>query len=245
MLAEHIQKIATAPAIDFDCADVEIKRSDKAPIAVGVDFATNEVPAEYVVITTNHANAIGDLRRQLDTLAKEGNTAPVIIKMSYPASMSTDEITVAASVDLGSLLLDGYADGIWLDAPTLSAEAIKSLSLSILQATRRRISKTEYIACPSCGRTLFNLTEVLQEIKRATSHLRGLKIGVMGCIVNGPGEMADADYGYVGAAVGNVSLYKGKQCVIKNIPAEEALPQLINLIKENGDWIDENTDTPC
>ncbi len=245
MLTEHIKKIANAPAIDFDCSDPKIKHSDKAPLAVGVDFAANEVPDNYIIVTPHHDNAIGDLRRQLDTLANNGNTAPVIIRMSYPSEMSADEITVAASVDLGAILLEGYADGIWLDAPSLSAEAIKSLSLSILQATRRRISKTEYIACPSCGRTLFNLTEVLHEIKQATSHLRGLKIGVMGCIVNGPGEMADADYGYVGAAAGNVSLYKGKQCVLKNIPAEEALPQLINLIKENGDWIDENSNTPC
>ena len=126
-----------------------------------------------------------------------------------------------------------------IDAPGVEKDKLRSLEMSILQATRRRISKTEYIACPGCGRTLFDLPSVLKTVKEGTSHLKGLKIGVMGCIVNGPGEMADADYGYVGAAAGCVSLYKGKECVVKNIPADEALPRLIALIKENGDWTDE------
>ncbi len=146
---------------------------------------------------------------------------------------------MAASVDFGSLLLDGLGDGIMIDAPGVEKDKLRSLEMSILQATRRRISKTEYIACPGCGRTLFDLPSVLKTVKEGTSHLKGLKIGVMGCIVNGPGEMADADYGYVGAAAGCVSLYKGKECVVKNIPADEALPRLIALIKENGDWTDE------
>jgi (E)-4-hydroxy-3-methylbut-2-enyl-diphosphate synthase len=136
------------------------------------------------------------------------------------------------------VLLDGFAGGIWIVAPSLETNAATSLCLSILQATRRRITKTEYIACPGCGRTLFDLQGTLAKIKEATSHLTGLKIGVMGCIVNGPGEMADADYGYVGAAKGNVSLYKNKECVAKNIPSDEALPQLIQLIKDNNDWIE-------
>ena len=152
--------------------------------------------------------------------------------------MTPDEVAVVASVELGTLLLDGFADGIAIDAPSLSDNQLRELSLGILQATRLRFSRTEYIACPGCGRTLFDLQNTLAEIKKATSHLTGLKIGVMGCIVNGPGEMADADYGYVGAAAGNVSLYKNKECVVKNIPAEEALPRLIALIKENGDWKD-------
>ncbi|MDE6109508.1 MAG: flavodoxin-dependent (E)-4-hydroxy-3-methylbut-2-enyl-diphosphate synthase, partial [Muribaculaceae bacterium] len=163
---------------------------------------------------------------------------PAIILRRYPASMPPDEVAVVASVELGTLLLDGFADGIAIEAPSLSPEQLKELSLGILQATRLRFSRTEYIACPGCGRTLFDLQNTLAEIKKATSHLTGLKIGVMGCIVNGPGEMADADYGYVGAAAGNVSLYKNKECVVKNIPAAEALPRLISLIKENGDWKD-------
>ena len=127
-------------------------------------------------------------------------------------------------------------DGIELTADALTDEEADALSLSILQASRQRISKTEYIACPGCGRTLFALESTLKAVKEATSHLKGLKIGVMGCIVNGPGEMADADYGYVGAASGHISLYKGKQCVEKNIPQENAIPKLIELIKAGGDW---------
>jgi (E)-4-hydroxy-3-methylbut-2-enyl-diphosphate synthase len=239
MLVDHIAKIASAPHIDSADSTCRAHHGDAVPVVVGVDFAADSIPAQYTVVESSHANAIGDLRRQLDAMPDKS----AIIRVSYPATMSPDEVTIAASVDLGALLLEGYADGIWIDAPSMSAEAVNSLALTILQATRRRISKTEYIACPSCGRTLFDLQQVLKQIKDATSHLRGLKIGVMGCIVNGPGEMADADYGYVGAAAGNVSLYKGKTCVVKNIPAADALPQLIELIKANGDWIDEDTPT--
>ncbi len=125
-----------------------------------------------------------------------------------------------------------------IDAPAFSLEEVNSVALGLLQAARLRVSKTEYIACPSCGRTLFDLQKTLKEVKEATSGLKGLKIGVMGCIVNGPGEMADADYGYVGAGPGKVSLYKGKTLVKKNIPSAEAIDELINLIKANGDWKD-------
>lgn len=152
--------------------------------------------------------------------------------------MSFDDVVLAASVDLGAVLLAGFGDGLWIDAPHLPQDKLNSLALGILQAVRLRISKTEYIACPSCGRTLFDLPATLAQVRAATSHLPGLKIAVMGCIVNGPGEMADADYGYVGAGVGNVSLYKGKQLMAKNLPADKALPLLIQLIKDNGDWKD-------
>lgn len=162
----------------------------------------------------------------------------VLLRAIYPASMSADEVTVAAAVDLGRLLLDGYGDAIEIQAPALDSARIQSLALGILQATRRRISRTEYIACPGCGRTLFDLQATLARVKEATGHLKGLKIGVMGCIVNGPGEMADADFGYVGAAAGCISLYKGKECIERNIPADEALPRLINLIKANGLWVE-------
>ena len=116
------------------------------------------------------------------------------------------------------------------------ATVTDSCMFGILQATRSRISKTEYISCPSCGRTLYDLQTTIARIKEATSHLKGLKIGIMGCIVNGPGEMADADYGYVGAGRGQISLYKGKECVLKNIAEEDAVERLVQLIKENGDW---------
>ena len=121
-----------------------------------------------------------------------------------------------------------------------SYDIITKLSFGILQATRTRISKTEYISCPSCGRTLFDLQKVTSEIRSKTNHLKGVKIGIMGCIVNGPGEMADADYGYVGTGVGQISLYKGYEVVKKNIPADVAVQALIDLIKENGDWVDSN-----
>lgn len=160
----------------------------------------------------------------------------ILLKAAYPATMSAEQVVVAASVDLGSLLIDGLGDAVAIEAPSLTPDRAQSLALAILQATRRRISHTEYIACPGCGRTLFDLQATLAEVKEATGHLKGLKIGVMGCIVNGPGEMADADYGYVGAAAGCVSLYKGKQCMQRNIPTGEALPALIQLIKDNGDW---------
>jgi len=138
---------------------------------------------------------------------------------------------------VGGLLVDGLGDGIWLGGIQKGSTALScSTAFAILQATRTRVSKTEYIACPSCGRTHFNLMETLAAIKSKTSHLKGLKIGVMGCIVNGPGEMADADYGYVGSGMGKITLYKGREVVKRNIPQASALDELIRVIKENGDW---------
>lgn len=160
---------------------------------------------------------------------------PVIVSFAYDTD-DIDTLTVAAAVDFGYILLSGIADGMVIACDNFDRDTLNRLSLNILQATRHRISKTEFISCPGCGRTLYDLQSTLREIKAATSHLKGLKIGVMGCIVNGPGEMADADYGYVGAGPGHISLYKGKECMVKNIPASEALPRLIALIKEHGDW---------
>ena len=169
----------------------------------------------------------------------DGSAAPLAtLHVSYPDTMPADRVVIAASVDLGGALLRGEGRAILITAQSMTPQQRRDLALSILQATRRRISKTEYIACPSCGRTLFDLPDVLKKVKQATAHLTGLKIGVMGCIVNGPGEMADADYGYVGGAVGKVSLYKGKQCLVQNIPADQAIPRLIDIIKEHGDWSD-------
>ena len=160
-----------------------------------------------------------------------------IAKFVDVAIANEEDVQVKAGSDFGALLLNGLVDGIVLDAPNLpnNADAV-AYSFGILQAARRRTTKTEYISCPSCGRTLYDLQHAVKEIKAATSHLKGLKIGIMGCIVNGPGEMADADYGYVGAAVGKVSLYKGKECVERNVPQDVALTHLIDLIKANGDW---------
>lgn len=214
----------------------------KTPVAAWVDCDPADLSsAGYEIISASSPSAIKDIRNQYAERFARGNDRPTVISIAYPDTIDYEHLAIEASVDFGSLLLDGLGDGIMIDAPSIDKEAVKSLELSILQATRRRISKTEYIACPGCGRTLFDLPAVLQTIKKGTSHLKGLKIGVMGCIVNGPGEMADADYGYVGAAAGCVSLYKGKECLVKNIPADEALPRLIQLIKDNGDWTDEDT----
>ncbi len=161
-----------------------------------------------------------------------------IVKCRYEGS-NLEDIAIIAAAELGVIFLDGLADDIELDAPNISPAEVEKIGLNILQAARVRQSQTEYIACPSCGRTLFDIEGALATIKARTSHLKHLKIGVMGCIVNGPGEMADADYGYVGAARGKITLYKGREVVEKNIAQEEALERLIELIKANGDWCDE------
>ena len=150
-----------------------------------------------------------------------------------------EEISLFASTDNGALFLDGFGDGIWITAPNVTArKQLNSTAFGILQASRTRISKTEYISCPSCGRTLFDLQETTAKIRTRTDHLKGIKIGIMGCIVNGPGEMADADYGYVGTGIGKITLYKGREVVSRNIDSENAVDQLINLIRENGDWVE-------
>jgi (E)-4-hydroxy-3-methylbut-2-enyl-diphosphate synthase len=162
---------------------------------------------------------------------------PVIIKRVYP-ELNADDLMLYAATDLGALLTDGFGDGIWIEAPQVPLNAVNATSFGILQATRTRISKAEYISCPSCGRTLFDLQETTQLIRSRTDHLKGIKIGIMGCIVNGPGEMADADYGYVGTGPGKITLYRGKEVVKKNVNSTDALDDLIGLIKEDGNWIE-------
>ena len=191
--------------------------------------------AKVVVLDSKDANAIGHLKAFMMEMVNRGLENPVIIRRGY-GDMAEEDMIIAASIELGSLLLAGFADGVWIESDRLSRDRLNDMALAILQATRMRISKTEFISCPGCGRTLYDLQSTLRDIKAATSHLKGLKIGVMGCIVNGPGEMADADYGYVGAAAGKISLYKGKECIEKNIPTEDAISHLIALIKANGDW---------
>lgn len=192
-------------------------------------------PERTVVLESADANAIGQMKSLMFAMMNRGLENPVIIRRDY-GDAEEDRLIIAASIELGAMLLAGFADGIWIDSARLDRERLNAIALNILQATRLRISKTEFISCPGCGRTLYDLQSTLRDIKAATSHLKGLKIGVMGCIVNGPGEMADADYGYVGAGVGRISLYKGKECIEKNIPAEEAIGRLVELIKANGDW---------
>lgn len=185
-----------------------------------------------LVVSSQHVNAVGELRAIVHRLMTEGIEAPVIIRRTYNED-NIETLRIKASADLGVLLIDGLADGLWIENPGIAAADLNALAFGILQATRARISKTEYIACPGCGRTMYDLQGTLARIKAATGHLKGLKIGVMGCIVNGPGEMADADYGYVGAARGKVSLYRRKECVEKNIPEDEAIERLLLLIEND------------
>lgn len=192
----------------------------------------SEVTDEFLVLDSVSSNPTAEWRAAI--LSLESEKQPVVIRRKYEGSL--EQVAIRAAADMGGLLLDGLADGVWIDAPQLSEQELTTIELNILQASRVRISHTEYIACPSCGRTLYDIEGTLAQIKAKTSHLKGLKIGIMGCIVNGPGEMADADYGYVGAAAGKITLYKGREVVCRNIPQEQALDRLIEIIKENGDW---------
>ncbi len=162
---------------------------------------------------------------------------PVVIKRTY-AGLNEEQFQLNASTDAGGLFIDGFGDGIWLKAESISKKAVNSTAFGILQASRTRMSKTEYISCPSCGRTLFDLQETTAMIRKRTDHLKGVKIGIMGCIVNGPGEMADADYGYVGSGKGKITLYKGKEVMKRGVPSDKAVDQLIELIKEDGNWFE-------
>jgi (E)-4-hydroxy-3-methylbut-2-enyl-diphosphate synthase len=202
------------------------------------------------VLETNELHGMADQRAFFLKLQEMELDVPVIVKRNYtftdhgPSTIDhgqtdlTTELQLYAATDLGALLVDGFGDGIWIDAPQLATSVITPTAFGILQATRSRISKTEYISCPSCGRTLFDLMVTTQMIRSRTSHLKGLKIGIMGCIVNGPGEMADADYGYVGSGTDKVTLYRGQQAVKKNISSANALDELIGIIKGDGNWIE-------
>lgn len=202
-----------------------------------LDFLRDESDV-VLVVTPSNINVTGCEQAFLHALSDRGIKAPAVIMNCYPDS-DDEWLQVKAGADFGTVLLNGFRDGIWLVAPNYPESGnIVRYEYSILQAARLRMSKTEFISCPGCGRTMYDLQTTVRKVKDATSHLSHLKIGIMGCIVNGPGEMADADYGYVGAGVNRVSLYKGKECVEKNIPEEEAIPRLIALIKSNGDWVE-------
>ncbi|MGY3215378.1 (E)-4-hydroxy-3-methylbut-2-enyl-diphosphate synthase [Mucilaginibacter sp. HD30] len=195
------------------------------------------------VLETDALHGMADQRAFFFKMEELGLEVPVIIKRSYNfvdqnPQLTTQNLQLYGSTDLGALLIDGFGDGIWIDVPQVDTKTITSTAFGILQATRSRISKTEYISCPSCGRTLFDLMVTTQMIRSRTSHLKGLKIGIMGCIVNGPGEMADADYGYVGSGTDKITLYRGKEAVKKNISSANALDELISIIREDGNWIE-------
>ncbi|HIP31977.1 MAG TPA: 4-hydroxy-3-methylbut-2-en-1-yl diphosphate synthase [Crocinitomicaceae bacterium] len=202
---------------------------------LNVAFLEN-YPTGVVILESDFTNKTQLYRAFSAALANHSIKNPVILSDS-PKTEDGETFQLWSSSNLGSLFIDGFGDGIWLKGG-FPAQLINSTSFGILQATRRRISKTEYISCPSCGRTLFDLQETTAKIRAKTSHLKGLKIGIMGCIVNGPGEMADADYGYVGTGVGKIHLYKEQNVVRKNVPEAEAVDALIELIRENGDWVD-------
>jgi len=219
-------------------ADIETEEFGLLPLDKSLVF----------ILETQAIHGMADQRSFFFKMEELGLDVPVIIKRSYDFELDIDHTThhtqlttnlqLYAATDIGALLVDGFGDGIWIDAPQVPANIITSTAFGILQATRSRISKTEYISCPSCGRTLFDLMETTQMIRSRTSHLKGLKIGIMGCIVNGPGEMADADYGYVGSGPGKVTLYRGKEAVKKNITSLNALDELIGIIREDGNWIE-------
>ena len=195
-------------------------------------------PAMVIVYDCISANVLAEttwLHYQLKQMACD---LPVIIHKHYSED-DLETLQIKSATDLGGPFIDGFGDGIWItNFGSISEENLVSTSFGILQACRARMSRTEFISCPSCGRTNFNLIETMSRIKAATSHLKSLKIGIMGCIVNGPGEMADADYGYVGAGKGKITLYKSKQVVKRGISEQSAVDELVALIKENGDWED-------
>jgi (E)-4-hydroxy-3-methylbut-2-enyl-diphosphate synthase len=191
-----------------------------------------------ILLTTEHANGPAEQRAFFLAMAAEGLTHPVIIHREY-AENHLASLQIEAAADTGLLFLDGFGDGLSVAAPAIGFASLIELHFGILQASRVRFSRTEYISCPGCGRTLFDLQTTTKLVRARTSHLKGLKIAIMGCIVNGIGEMADADYGYVGAGPGKISLYKNRELVLRALPADEAVERLVELIKEGGDWREE------
>ena len=208
---------------------------DHAELTDTLIAAIKENPTLVMVLRATSTNPVAEFRSMVFRLREAAAFNPTILKNTY-LSDDIETVQLQTAADFGSLLLDGVGDGISLDAPNIPFEEAITTAFDSLQAARVRTTKTEYISCPGCGRTLYNLQQTAGLIKARTCHLKGLKIGIMGCIVNGPGEMADADYGYVGAGPGKINLYKRKELIKRNIPQTDALEELINLIKENGDW---------
>lgn len=256
-LADYISRRASSAPVQEPAAESAVPTRDLCLSAAGIialhaDYGgmpdgwhradASSAPAltgddAPVLLMSAADNRVGLMQSWIERFVAMGGRNPIILGAEYDdADLSA--LQLKAAVDMGTMLINGHGAGIALFSPHFAADVLAQTELSILQASRLRFTKTDYIACPGCGRTLFDLQQTLRAVKEATSHLKGLKIGVMGCIVNGPGEMADADYGYVGAAAGRVSLYRGKTCIEMNIPQEEALPCLIALIKSDGRWYD-------
>jgi len=197
------------------------------------------LPKAVIILETYNNNKVAALRRFLVEMIRKNIYIPVLVKLKYRENdLST--LQVKASEDLGPVFVDGLAEGLWIqNEGTPDEKEITKTGLGILQASRMRIFQTEFISCPGCGRTQFNLEGAVQKVRSKLGHLTGLKIAVMGCIVNGPGEMADADYGYVGAGPGRISLYKNKEVIKQNVPEENAVDELIKIIRDHGDWKEE------
>lgn len=227
--------VATLNADPFDPASL-VTLSVDMPRGEFIE-AAREAGGKVLVLTTSHPNPVGAIESAVHFLRTSGISNPVIAELDY-GHESEENVILQSSADFGTLLIDAVVDGISIKAASLSPARLASLSLDILQAARCRFTKTEFISCPGCGRTLFDLQSTVRTVKAATAHLKGLKLAIMGCVVNGPGEMADADYGYVGAAAGKVSLYRGKECVERNIPSALALDRLIEILKADGQWHD-------
>ncbi len=233
----------TFPLFDLKSYQTANNKSSKLNIVTveASDILDNKLDIDnsvVLVFETANTHGMAEQRRMFIETELNHITNPVIIKRNYN-NLSVDEFQLFSAADMGPLLLDGFGDGIWIQQQNCtSVKKVNETAFGILQGTRTRISKTEYISCPSCGRTLFDLQETTQKIRARTDHLKGVKIGIMGCIVNGPGEMADADYGYVGTGVGKITLYKGQEVVEKNVPEDKAVDALINLIRDNGDWVE-------
>ena len=198
----------------------------------------NEIKNVVFIIESKAANPMTILRDLFFKMIDWNVKNPIVLAHNYSSETDEEKFMLHCSTDFGGLLIDGFGDAIFMTANAIDNKRINQIAFGILQAARTRISKTEYISCPSCGRTLFDLQETTALIRNRTDHLKGIKIAIMGCIVNGPGEMADADYGYVGSGVGKITLYKGKEVVKRNIASENAVNELIELIKDHGDWVE-------
>lgn len=209
--------------------------TDEVNQDLAIKFATDS--KVVLLLSSNNQHAVADLRNAFFTLSSNQSNTPVFVERSYQTA-DEEEFMLNASTDCGSLLIDGFGDGVMISNPNVKMYRVNQIAFGILQAGRARITKTEYISCPSCGRTLFDLQETTAMIRKETDHLKGVKIAIMGCIVNGPGEMADADYGYVGSGVGKITLYRGKEVVKKGIEKETAVKELIGLIRDDGKWIE-------
>jgi (E)-4-hydroxy-3-methylbut-2-enyl-diphosphate synthase len=228
--AEYLSKRERSTVLNFVLASIH--SVDQSLIKALVEDTT-----AVLVLETSNRHGMAEQRRVFADLITYSCNVPVIIRRRYD-KLSQEDFQLHSATDFGGLLVDGLGDGVLISASDIPSKFVNQTAFNILQATRTRISKTEYISCPSCGRTLFDLQETTARIRSVTSHLKGVKIGIMGCIVNGPGEMADADYGYVGSGPGRITLYKGKEVVRRNVPTAQAVDELINLIREHGDWIE-------